>query len=77
MLIHRNPESVAHVGISLNLTNRKKIINFFRNRNGVEGISNDELEKYRRGEKEFMPYPHFKAITDKYGDDFLDLFVDS
>ncbi|MFA9402484.1 MAG: hypothetical protein ACERKY_05405 [Anaerolineales bacterium] len=77
MLIHRNPENVAYVGVSLNPTNRKKIINFFRNRNGVEGISKDELEKYRRGEKEFMPYPHFKAIIDKYGDDFLDLFVDS
>ncbi len=77
MLIHRNQENVDYVGISLNLTNRKKIINYLRNRNGVEGISKDELEKYRRGEKEFMPYPHFKAIIDKYGDDFLDLFVDS
>ena len=77
MRIHRNPENVAYVGVSLNPTNRKKIINFFRNRNGVEGISKDEFEKYRRGEKGFMPYPHFKAIIDKYGADFLDLFVDS
>ena len=77
MLIHRNPENVDYVGISLNLSNRKKIINYLRNRNGVEGISKDEFEKYRRGEKGFMPYPHFKAIIDKFGADFLDLFVDS
>jgi hypothetical protein len=77
LLSHRNPENVDYVGISLNLTNRKKIINYLRNRNGVEGISKYEFEKYRRGEKGFMPYPHFKAIIDKYGGDFLDLFVDS
>lgn len=77
MQIHWNPEDDTEAGISLNPTHRKKIINFLRTRNTVQGISKDELEKYRKGEKEFMPFPHVKEIVDEFGDDFLDLFFES
>ncbi len=77
MRFHWNPENDAEVGISLNLANRKKISNYLGTRNNVQGISKDDFEKYRKGDKEFMPSPHFKAIIDKFGYDFLDLFHES
>jgi hypothetical protein len=77
MRIRWNQEDDAEACISLNPANRKKIINYLGTRNNVQGISKDELENYRKGEKEFMPFPHFKAIIDEFGDDFLDLFFES
>ncbi len=77
MQIHWNPKDDTDAGISLNPASRKKIINYLRTRNNVQGISKDEFENYRKGEKVFMPFPHFKAIIDKFGDDFLDLFFES
>ena len=77
MQIHWNPEADIVAGIPLNPADRKKIINYLRTRNNVQGISKDELEKYRKGEKDFMSFPHFKAIINEFGDDFLDLFFES
>lgn len=77
MQIRWNPEADIVAGIPLNSADRKKIINYLRTRNSVQGISKDEFEKYRKGEKQFMPVPHFKAIIDKFGNDFLDLFFES
>ena len=77
MQIQWNLEDDTEAGISLNPANRKKLINYLRTRNNVQGISIDEFERYRKGEKEFMPSTHFKAIIDKFGDDFLDLFFES
>ncbi len=77
MQIHWNLEDDTEAGISLNPANRKKLINYLRTRNNIQGISKDEFEKYRKGENEFMPFPHFKAIIDKFGDDFVDLFFES
>jgi hypothetical protein len=77
MQIHRNPEADIVAGIPLKPADRKKIINYLRTRNDVQGISKAEFEKYRKGEKQFMPVPHFKAIFNKYGNDFLDLFFES
>jgi len=86
MQIHWNPEADIVAGIPLNPADRKKIINYLRTRNTVQGISKGEFEKYRKGEKQFMPVqgekqfmpvPHLKAIIDKFGNDFLDLFFES
>ena len=65
MQIHWYLEDDTEAGLSLNPAYRKKLINYLKTRNNVQGISKDELEKYRRGENEFMPFTHLKAITDK------------
>ena len=77
MQIHWNLEDDPEAGISLNPANCKNLINYLRTKNDVQGILKNELEKYRRGEHEFMPFPHFKVLIDKFGDDFLDLFFES
>ena len=77
MQIHWNLEDDTEAGISLNPANRKKLINYLSTRNNVQGISKDEFEKYRKGKNEFMPFLHFKAIIDRFGDDFVDLFFES
>ena len=77
MQIQWNLEDDTEAGISISPANRKKLVIYLGTRNSVHGISEVEFEKYRKGENEFMPFPHFMAIFDEFGDDFLDLFFES
>ncbi len=73
----RSDEDETEAGISLNRVDQRKLIDFLNRGKTVKGISEGELDAYRRGERKFIPYQDFKAFIYEFGVEFLDIFLES